>query len=39
VGDPAGRRAVSVKDTDETLIDDVCSRIRELLVDDSAEHA
>jgi glutamate dehydrogenase len=30
---------VSVKDTDETLIDDVCSRIRELLVDDGAEHA
>ena len=28
VDDPAGRRAVSVKDTDETLIDEVCSRVR-----------
>jgi glutamate dehydrogenase len=30
---------VSVKDTDETLIDDVCSRVRELLADDGAADA
>jgi glutamate dehydrogenase len=30
---------VSVKDTDETLIDEVCSRVRELLADDGADHA
>ena len=30
---------MSVKDTDETLIDDVCSRVRELLADDSAADA
>jgi glutamate dehydrogenase len=30
---------VSVKDTDETLIDEVCSRVRELLAEDGAEDA
>jgi glutamate dehydrogenase len=30
---------VSVKDTDETLIDDVCSRVRELLADNGAVDA
>ncbi|HZC12686.1 MAG TPA: hypothetical protein VE270_01585, partial [Thermoleophilaceae bacterium] len=30
---------MSVKDTDETLIDEVCSRVRELLVEDGADHA
>ena len=30
---------MSVKDTDETLIDDVCSRVRELLADDGAADA
>ncbi|MET0973132.1 MAG: NAD-glutamate dehydrogenase domain-containing protein, partial [Thermoleophilaceae bacterium] len=30
---------MSVKDTDETLIDEVCSRVRELVADDGADDA